>query len=156
MSNDMILRGHEVFASLNVDEMNDLSTFSSRWEFKDREIIFDYNQTALHIYLLMEGEVYLQLPVNPPEFSLPISKVEKGELFGISPMLKSPRYTLTAQCFKDTKVLAIEAAPFHELLRLNCPAGLDIINRVAHIYFTRYIDLLKRFQNVVGQATLGA
>ena len=151
MSNDMILRGHEVFASLNVDEIDQLSTFSSTKEFKDREIIFEYNQASSHIYLLMEGVVYLQLPVNPPEFSLTISKVEKGELFGISPLLKSPHYTSTARCFKDTKVLSIDANPFRELLRSNCPVGMDIMNHVAQVYFTRYIDLLTRLQNVMGQ-----
>ena len=150
MSNDMILRGHEVFASLNVDEMNKVSTFSSTKEFKDRETIFEYNQAGSHIYLLMEGVVCLQLPVNPPEFGLTISKVEEGELFGISPLLKSPHYTSTARCFKDTKVLSIEANPFRELLRSNCRVGMDIFNHVAHIYFTRYIDLLTRLQNVVG------
>ena len=154
MSNDTVLRGHEVFASLNVNEMDELSSFSSAEQFKEGEIIFKHNQVGTHVYLLMEGVVYLQLPVNPPEFSLTISKVEKGELFGISPLLNLSHYTSMARCFTDTKALVIAAEPFRELLRSNCPVGLDVANRVAHIYFTRYIDLLKRLQNVVNQTTL--
>ena len=150
MSNDTILRGHEIFASLNVDEMDDLSSFSSIEEFGDREVIFECDQAGSHFYILMEGEVFLQLPAEPPEFSLAILKVEKGELFGISPLLRSPQYTLTAQCFKKTKALAIEAQPFLDLLRSNCPVGMDIMNRVANIYFSRYVDLIKRLQNVMG------
>lgn len=154
MSEDTVLRGHEVFAHLNVDEISRLSTFSSTEEFCDRDIIFECNQAASHIYLLMEGLVYLQLPADPAEFNLTVLRVEKGELFGISPLLNSARYTLTAQCFKDTKVLSIEAESFRELLRVNCPAGMHVMNRVAHIYFTRYIELIKRLQNVMGQITL--
>jgi len=154
MSIDMMLKGHELFASLNVDEINQLSNFSSMKEFKADETIFEYNQPNTHFYMLMEGLVYLQLPVNPQELRFAISKVEKGELFGISSLLKSPRYTSTAQCYEDTKVLSIEAKPFRELLQLNCPAGLDIINQVAHIYFTRYLDVIKKLQDVVGQITL--
>jgi signal-transduction protein with cAMP-binding, CBS, and nucleotidyltransferase domain len=151
---DMILKGHDMFASLNVDEINALSTFSSVKEFKNREVIFKYKQASSHFYILMEGVVYLQLPAEQAEFNMPVSKVEKGELFGLSPLLKSPRYTLTAQCFKATKALSVEAKPFREMLRSNSHAGMDILNRVAHIYFTRYLDLIKRLHSVVGQVTL--
>ena len=88
MSIDMMLKGHELFASLNVDEINQLSTFSAVKEFKADETIFEYNQASSHFYMLMEGLVYLQLPVNPQDFRFAISKVEKGELFGISSLLK--------------------------------------------------------------------
>ena len=154
MSIDMILKGHELFASLNVDEMNQLSTFSSVKEFRANQTIFEYNQPSSHFYMLMEGLVYLQLPVKPQDLRFAISKVEKGELFGISSLLKSLHYTSTAQCYENTKVLSIEAKPFRNLLQLNCPAGLDIINKVANIYFTRYLDLIKRLQDMVSQFTL--
>ena len=150
MSNETVLKGHDVFGSLNVDEIHELSTFSTVKEFKDREIVFANNQAASHFYILMDGLVYLQLPASLPEFTIPVTKVEKGELFGISPLLKSQRYTSTAQCYKDTRALAVEAIPFRNLLQRNCPAGLDIITRVAGIYFTRYLDLIRRFQGVVG------
>ena len=154
MSIDTMLKGHELFASLNVDEMNQLSSFSFVKEFKANDTIFEYNQPSSHFYMLMEGLVYLQLPANPPEFNFTISKVKKGELFGISPLLKSQRYTSTAQCYKDTKVLSVEAKPFNEMLQVNCRAGMNIINRVAHIYFTRYVDVIKRLQDMVNQVTL--
>jgi len=154
MSIDIILKGHELFASLNVDEINQLSTFSSVKEFKAEETIFEHNQPSSHFYMLMEGSVYLHLPINPKDFRFAISKIEKGELFGISSLLKSQRYTSTAYCYEDTKSLSIEAKPFRDLLQLNCPTGLDIINQVAHIYFTRYLDIVKRLQDVMSQITI--
>ena len=154
MSNDTVLRGHEVFASLNVNEMDELSSFSSVEQFKEGEIIFRHGQAGTHVYILMAGVVHLQLPVSPPEFDLTISKVEKGELFGISPLLNLSHYTSSARCSTEAKVLSIVAEPFRELLRANCPVGLDVANRVANIYFNRYIDLLKRLQNVVAETTL--
>ena len=151
---DKMLKGHELFASLNVDEVNKLSTFSSVKEYKADEMIFELNQSCSHFYMLMEGVVYLQLPANPPEFSFTVSKIEIGELFGLSPLLNSPRYTSTAKCYEKTKVLSIEAKPFRDLLLENCPAGLDIINRVARIYFTRYLEVLKRLQDVISHISL--
>lgn len=150
MSDNLILKGHDVFASLTVEEVDMLSTFSSVKDYREREIIFETNQAASHFYILMDGLVYLQLSGKIPEFNMPIAKVEEGELFGISPLLKSPRYTLSALSYKETKALAVEAKPFRELLQQNYLAGLDIVTRVANIYFARYLDLVKRFQNVVG------
>ncbi|TKJ40114.1 hypothetical protein CEE37_10285 [candidate division LCP-89 bacterium B3_LCP] len=146
---DKMLKGQELFASLSVDEVYLTSTFSSVKEFEADEIIFDYNQASSHFYVLLEGGVYLQLPGKTSEFSFAVLKVEQGELFGLSPLLDSPRYTATAKCYKPTKVLSIEAKPFRDLLRENCPAGLDIINRVARIYFNRYINILSRLQEAV-------
>ena len=154
MSIDMMLKGHKLFESLNVDEMNQLSTFSSVKEFKANETIFEYNKPSSHFFMLMEGSVYLQLPVKPQDLRFAISKVEKGELFGISSLLKSEKYTSTAQCHQNTKVLSVEAKPFRKLLELNCPAGMDIINQVAQIYFTRYLDVIKKLQDVVSQITV--
>jgi signal-transduction protein with cAMP-binding, CBS, and nucleotidyltransferase domain len=154
MSIDRMLKGHELFQSLNVDEVNRLSTFSSVKEYSAGEVIFEYNQASSHFFMLMEGTVYLQLPANPPEFSFAVSKLEKGELFGLSPLLDSPRYTSSAHCYSSAKVLSVEAKPFRDMLRMNCTAGLDIMNRVARIYFTRYLEILKRLQDVVGQISL--
>jgi signal-transduction protein with cAMP-binding, CBS, and nucleotidyltransferase domain len=154
MSIDMMLKGHELFASLNVDEIRQLSTFSSVKEFKADETIFEYNQASTHFYMLMDGLVYLQLPVDPEDSRFAISKIDKGELFGISSLLKSERYTSTALCHEDTKAMSIEAKPFRDLLQLNCSAGMDIINKVAHIYFTRYLDIVKKLQDVVNQITV--
>jgi len=154
MSIDTILKGHELFASLNVNEMHQLSSFSSVKDFKADFTIFEYNQPSTHFYMLMEGLVYLQLPINPDDTRFAISKIERGELFGISSLLKSELYTSTALCHEDTKVLSIEAKPFRDLLRLNCTAGLDIINKIAHIYFTRYLEVIKKLQDVVSQITV--
>lgn len=150
MADDTMLRGHDLFATLTVDETDRVSSFSSVEAFSAHEVIFKAGQAPSHFYILMEGLVYLQLPGKLPEFSIPISKVEKGELFGISPLLKSSHYTSTARCYRDTKVQAIAAEPFREVLEHNAAAGMDIMTRIGRIYFARYLDIIGRLQNVVG------
>jgi len=154
MTIDRALKGHDLFRSLTVEEANQLSSFSSVRKYEADEMIFKYNQPSTHVFMLMKGSILLRLPANPPDFSLVISKIEKGELFGLSPLLGSSRYTSSAQCSEYTEVLSIEAKPFRELLINNCPVGFQIMSQVAHIYFSRYIDVLKNLQNVVGQIPL--
>jgi len=154
MSINMMLKGHELFASLNVDEIDQLSTFSSVKDFRNKETIFEFDQPSTHFYMMMEGVVYLQLPAVPVEFSFAISKAEKGELIGISSLLNSPRYTSSARCYEDTKVLSIEAKPFRELLILNCAAGVEIMTQTAKIYFNRYTSMVKRLHDIVSQEAI--
>jgi len=154
MSIDRMLKGHDLFRSLTVEEANQLSGFSSVKKYEANETVFKYNGLGLHVYMLMEGSVYLRLPASPPDFSFVISKIEKGELFGLSPLLGSERYTAAAECSKASEVLSIEAKPFRELLQKNCPVGFQIMSQVADIYFTRYISVLKNLQGVVNQIPL--
>ncbi|NQU04760.1 MAG: cyclic nucleotide-binding domain-containing protein [Calditrichaeota bacterium] len=151
---DQVLRGHELFATLTVDEIHKLSKFSSEKKFKSGELIFQYKHACHHLFMLTEGEVYLQLPARPKEFSFAVSRIEKGELFGLSPLLKGERYTATAKCYEDSKVLSIEAEPFRELLKSNSPVGLEFINQLARIYYARYLNTLKKLQDIVSQVSM--
>jgi len=154
MGIDRILRGHHIFQSLSLEQAHALSGFSSLKKLKAGENVFQYNGAASHVFMLMEGAVELRLPALQNDFSMVISKIEKGELFGLSPLLDSPTYTSTAKCRADTELLCIEAKPLRELLKRNPQVGLEILNRVAHIYFSRYIDVLKNLQGVVNQISL--
>ncbi len=151
MIQDKVLRGHELFAGLTVDEIHRLSGFASEKEYKAGDTIYALNKPCSHFYMLKQGRVFLLLPGNQPEFSFVISEIEKGELFGVSSLLNSPLYPATAKCYEPTKVLSIEAKPFRGILQANCSAGLDIISRVARIYYTRYLSLLERLQELVSQ-----
>lgn len=150
MIDDGMLKGHDVFAPLNVDEMHRVSTFSSVKQYEQGDTVFKTGDPASHFFVLMEGLVYIELPSEVPGFSLPILSVEKGELFGISPLFASPSYTSAAKCFEGTRVLAVEARPFRELLQQNCSAGMDIMTQIGRIYFTRYLGVIQRLQKVVG------
>ena len=154
MNIDKMLRGHDLFRSLNVDETAKLSGFSATKKFKANEVIFKYNAASTHVYMLMEGSISLRLPASPPDVSFVISNLEKGELFGLSPLLGTKRYTSTAQCNSAAEVLAIEAKPLHNLLKENAPVGFDIMSQVVRIYFARYIDVLMHFQGIVSQIPL--
>ncbi|MBU8933878.1 MAG: cyclic nucleotide-binding domain-containing protein [candidate division Zixibacteria bacterium] len=154
MTVDRVLKGHDMFQSLSIDDAHQINSFSSVKKYRANEMVFKYGEAAAHVYMLLEGSVNLRLPANPADFSFVISKIEKGELFGLSPLLNSSRFTSTAQCIEPTELLSIEAQPFREMLMRNEVAGFNIISQVAHIYFTRYIEVLKSLQGVVGQISL--
>ena len=154
MSVDRILKGHDLFRSLSVDEAHQITDFSSVKRYDANESVFGYGEPAGHVYMLMEGSVDLLLPAKSAEFNMIVSRIETGELFGLSPLLDSPRYTASALCRENTELLSIEAGKFRELIRNNPLVAFDTMNRVAHIYFNRYIEVLKSLQGVVNQVSL--
>jgi CRP-like cAMP-binding protein len=154
MSNDTILKGHDLFRSLGLEKAFEIKSFSAVKEYREGEVIFNLNETAGHVFMLLEGSVDLRLPSKRQDYSLVVSKIEKGELFGLSPLLGSARYTATAQCGGATKLLAIEAAPFRKQLSENCVIGFSIMSQVARIYFDRYIHVLANLQDIAAQISL--
>ncbi len=155
MAVDTVLKGHDLFRSLSVDENNQLSKFSSVKMMSAGEMVFGFDTAATHVYMLLKGAVDLRLPTGPEDHSFVIQRLAEGELFGVSPLLDSKCYTLSAQCSKNSEILSIEAAPFREMLKQDCPTGFNIINKVAHIYFSRYVGVLKKLQNVVRDIAQG-
>jgi len=146
-----ILQGHELLKNLTMEEVDRISKFSERKKYKENDTIFLHEAEAAHVYILLEGRVLLRLPAKPDDFRIVIARIEEGELFGLSPLLGSAKYTSEAQCARDTEVLAIEAHKLRELLQADCLAGFYIMNEVAQAYFTRYVELLGRLQGIVTQ-----
>lgn len=151
MSVTGMLKAHDLFRALTPKELDLVSSFSSVKNFDVDQTIFELDQRCSHVFQVLEGELYLQLPGQLPEFNIVVSKVEKGELFGLSPLIGSERYTATARCITRCSVLAIEADPMHRMLQENSLVGYHIMSRVAGIYFRRYVDVVKNLQSVLGQ-----
>jgi len=154
MDSNQLLKGHELFRSLTIEEADSLSNFSTTRRFDTGQLIFNFNAPSTHVYMLMNGAVDLRLPGDPGGSELVVSKIAIGELFGLSTLLDSDHYTTAAQCTAPSEVLAIEAKPLRDLLHQNCPVALEVLNQVARIYFSRYLGLLSNLQSVVNQIHL--
>ena len=154
MSVVTMLKGHDLFQALPIEEVEKVSRFSSLKHLEEGERVYEDNAHASHVFVLVEGSIHLQLPASPPEFSMIISQVQPGYFFGVAPLLGSTRYTTTAKCAKPSDILAIEARPFRELLQANPVVGMRVMSAVAQAYADRYIELLKRLQGILKQLPL--
>jgi len=151
MSVESILKGHELFRNLRLEDVNRISGFSELRAYDKGDTIFLKGQQGDKVYILQEGVVYLRLPASPEEFRIVVAKLEKDDLFGLSPLLGSEIYTVEAQSAEDCEVLAIDARKFRGLLEDSAVSGFYIMSEVARVYFERYVELLKRLQNIVLQ-----
>jgi len=151
MSVTKMLKGHELFRSLSFEEVEKISSFSGLKEFSKDENVFTSGVVGSHFFVLQEGRVNLRLPADAHEASLVVGRIEKGDIFGLAPLLGAGRHTTTAQCAEPCKVLAIQVEPLRELLEQNSLVGLHIMTVAAQAYFTRYIETLNRVQKVINE-----
>ena len=149
MSVTSMMKGHELFQSLSFEDIEKVSTFSASTTFDRGEEVFRSGSLGTHFFALLDGEIRLRLPAKAHETSLVVGRIERGGIFGLSPLLGSPRFTTTAVCHTTCTVLAVEVAQFRTLLENNCRVGFMVMSVAANAYFTRYVATLKRIQNVV-------
>lgn len=149
MSIASILKGHEFFHNLALEEVEEVSGFSEKLRYSSNERVFTHGEKADRVYLLLKGSVLLRFPPGTGEPKIIIARIKKGELFGISPLLGAERYGVDALCTENADVLAIQAEKLHQMLKEDCVAGFVIMSEVAKAYFDRYTELLRSLQGVV-------
>ena len=149
MSVERMMKAHELFHSLGFEEVEAVSRFAGPKPFKKGECVFRSGDPGSHFFVVTKGRVNLKLPSADKESNLLVGRMEKGDIFGLSPFLGIKRYGATAECAEGCTVLAIEVAPFLKLLRANPTVGMQVMSTVAKAYFSRYTETLQRFQNIV-------
>jgi len=151
MSVATMIKGYDLFRSLPVESVEKISRFSSLKEYKKGETVYKSEVPATHLFMLVKGLVHLRLPAQSHEFSMIVSRIEPPYLFGLAPLMGGQRYTVTAECAQNCEILAIEAKPLQAMLRENLQAGYLIMGEVAKAYSERYMELLKRLQEILNQ-----
>lgn len=149
MSETTMIKGHELFQSLSFEEVEQVSSFAGPKHYEEGQTIFRKGEKGSHFFIVIDGRVNLILPSEDNESQLVVGRLEKDEIFGLSPLLGSDRYSTMARCPEKATVLAVEIVPFWKLLEDNPRVGLHMMNVMAQAYFARYIDTLARIQNIV-------
>lgn len=149
MSVTKMLTGHYFFSQFPPEEVDAISRFTSDRTIEKGDVICGIGQKATHAFILLDGEVELRLPSGSGEMGLMVSRVGRGEFFGLSAMLNHEHYTASAVGSKPSRVLFIESGPLMEMLNKSPLVGLKLMSIVARAYFDRYQKLIERVQKAL-------
>jgi CRP-like cAMP-binding protein len=135
------LKRSELFDVLDEPHLNVILSHATLESFPKGRVIFRQGDEATHLYLLMDGAVDLSVRgADQGEFMA--SQVQKeGTAFGIPSLIEPFRYNVTATCLMPTKVLQIQAEELKRNMEEDPRMGLEIMKKLAFIYFTRLNDL---------------
>jgi len=155
------LKEADLFKRLNTKQLQRLGKHLDEKSFQTGEIIFSQGEPAQSLYILLEGEVTLGVKAKGEIDITAYSVGKKGETFGLSSLIRPYRNNVSATCTKRTRALSIQGEVLRKLIRQNSQMGVEILERVAEIYFTRLnstramiTNLFKMFKVQTGKTKL--
>jgi CRP-like cAMP-binding protein len=104
------LESHEIFQLLRPEQVNALSAAAEDISLSAGDTIFQRGEPSEDFFVVLEGQVALRLP-RPDGVSVLIDEVTGGAIFGSCVCFQIDKYTLSATCSKDSRILKIKAGP---------------------------------------------
>ena len=124
-----LLRRYRFFWCMDDGQQKAVAMISQETAFSEGEAICRENETADHLFFLLEGSV--ELSVTPGERRLFVGDIAPGEPFGLSALLPDQTHTYTAQANKPSRVITIDAKELRSLCVSDCSLGLCLMQQVA-------------------------
>jgi CRP-like cAMP-binding protein len=135
------LKKTELFGTLDESQLNAVLAHSAVKSFSDGETIFLQGEDAKRLYILIEGTVNLAVKTEE-KIDLITSKIEKeGAVFGMPSLIEPFQYNVTATCLKPSRVLVMEADHIRTAINMDPRMGMEIMRRLASIYFNRLNEM---------------
>jgi len=140
----------EIFALLTSKQVAQISEFADVKDFEINQIIYNPQEVARDLYILLKGEVSLRVPskkdLSFDNFSLEIESITNhGQLFGTNLLFGLNKYMTRARVKKPSKIMIIHAERFLHIIREN-RSEFAIMSYLAKVYFQRYIDTMKELE----------
>jgi len=135
------LKKTELFTTLEEPQLRLLLSHSAEKSFLEGETIFRQGEEANRLYALIEGAVNLAVK-SEEKIDIMASKIDKeGALFGMPSLVEPFRYNVTATCLKLSRLLVIEAAGIRKKMEEDPRMGMEVMKKLASIYFNRLNEM---------------
>ena len=140
----------EIFSLLTSKQIEQITKSAEVKDFEENQIIYNHQEVARDLYILLEGEVSLRVPskkdLSFDNFSIEVESITNhGQLFGTNLLFGLNKYMTRARVKKPSKILVIHAEKFLQIIREN-RSEFAIMSYLAKVYFERYIDTMKELE----------
>jgi CRP-like cAMP-binding protein len=142
------LVAQDVFGALRSEQVNAISEASEKITCSAGEVIYEQGAPAEYFFVVLEGEITLRMP-GRSGVSVVIDQLGKGQMFGGCVGFCRDTYAVTAQCSSDSVLLKVKSPVLRKLMDDDLVMGYALQTRISEIYFTRYIETMKKLQAIV-------
>ena len=142
------LSAQEVFNFLRPEQVNAISEASEAISCAAGETLYEKGAKSDYFYAILEGEIVLRMP-GKGGVSIVIDQLTKGAMFGSCVCFYRDTYALTTQCTRDSELLKIKSVALKSLMEEDLMMGYSLQTRISEIYFSRYIETMKKLQAIV-------
>jgi len=153
------LESSELFAGLGRSHLEKVSVLCRGGSYKEGAMIFKEGDEAAELYILTEGQVALEMKVQPvpnlPAIPTAVEVVTKGGCLGWSALVEPYVYTLSARCMTNCTVLAIKGDMLQKTMAADPVLGYEVMKRLARVISLRLTYTRLRLTSGLGLVLLG-
>lgn len=136
----MFIRETDLFSGLASHIIDEVASEAVEETFPAGHVLFRRGETADSLYILEEGAVDITISEGGL-VSFPLTS--SGDVFGWSALVEPNRYTATAECMKDSKVLRIDGGRLMRLFERHPAEGLRVMRRLCGVIASRLSESYK-------------
>jgi CRP-like cAMP-binding protein len=129
-----LLRRFPLFAGQSHYMLGEIAMLSNQIAVKEDDWIFQENEEATKLYLILEGQVSLTMYLffnGSGQHLKTTSPLTQGELFGWSAVVVPHNYKMGARAEADSKLLVIDGAGLRELFDDNPEFGYPFVKKIS-------------------------
>jgi len=131
------LKSVSIFKDLTDGELQRIADLCSEKSFEADEIIFVEHTEGDEMYLILEGDVSIQLEIVNEEDVMPLITFGPGDVFGeLSVVDEAPR-SATARTLTGAHVLVLKKSDFDNLVESDHDLGFKVMRNVAKLVSRR-------------------
>jgi CRP/FNR family cyclic AMP-dependent transcriptional regulator len=140
-----LVRRYPFFGGLDDAQLKAIAMLADEVDFPTGATLFENDQAAAALYLLLTGNVELSYVVTDrmdpglrKEFY--VSDINPGEIIGISALVEPHRYTSTARVVSPSCVLKMDAVALRALCDANSQMAANLMRQIARVAMERLHD----------------
>ena len=138
MISSQMLSQIDLFAGVPEGQLAAIAEISEEITCKKGESIFQEGSKAEHIYILLDGEVAIQVSLISRPENITVSIINlTHQSFGWSGIVPPHSYTATAFCQTDCRLLAIYGQKLIQVLQQDLKSGFVVMQRIAEVISRR-------------------
>jgi CRP-like cAMP-binding protein len=131
------LKTVSIFSDLDDNEVTRIAERCHEKTFAADEIIFVEHTEGDEMYVIIEGEVSIQLELANEDDMMPLITLKGGDIFGeLSVVDECPR-SATARSASDTKLLVLSKKDFDNLMESDHELGYKVMKKIATLVSRR-------------------
>lgn len=127
----------EFFKGLGDKEIEDIAAICRSSTCENGEFIFRQGDFGQHLYIIAEGQVYLErsIELGTRKGSVVIETLGKGRVLGCwSTMLNEPHILMSsAVCQRSTTMLTVKGAELRDIMTKNTDLGFKIMEKLCFL-----------------------
>lgn len=131
----------DLFYGLDLNVMAKIADICSEEQYGDGTVLFREGEDADHLYIMEEGITDLSIDKDTFIYSI----TERSEIFGWSSLVESAKYTATATCTTNVKVLRIPTTGLHRIFDQHPEVSSVVFKRLAGIFNKRLTKTYRKF-----------